>query len=103
MLPATPSALGSVRREMPFGDVDWQRESNACPVERNQIAPQDIAPIAEGMSGNCQELLCARCQRLAIADARLGLLLEAWPCLSEQVQMAIVQFIEGAETAKGST
>lgn len=55
----------------------WRRrESNACPVERNQHAPQGVTTTAVSLSGDCQEYLCARCHRLASDDSRIARLPE---------------------------
>lgn len=57
----------------------WRRrESNACPVECNQHALQDVRSTTEALSGNCQEFLCARCHQLAVGDTPLGVLLGAY-------------------------
>jgi hypothetical protein len=73
--------------------LNWRGtlESNAYPAERNQLARQDVAASVAGQSGNCQDLLCAHCQALAINDARLRLLLAAWPTLAEHVQEALLR------------
>lgn len=52
------------------------RESNACPVKRNQLAAQDVTTTAESLSGDCQEFVCVRCHQLAVSDNRMAQLPE---------------------------
>jgi hypothetical protein len=53
-----------------------RRESNACPAERNQHAPQYVTTTTESLSGNCQDFLCAQCHQLAVSDNRMARLTE---------------------------